>query len=102
MGNHRTERAQQCLDRGVDTARRAALLLTDIIMPGLNGRQLYDRLREHCPDLKVLYMSGYAGSVVADNAVGRTAVALLPKPFTVEALVGRVREAIAAPPAASG
>jgi two-component system, cell cycle sensor histidine kinase and response regulator CckA len=85
---------QKCLEAGNQAACGAALLLTDIIMPGLNGRQLYERLRERCPSLKVLYMSGYADSVIADRAVGEDGIDLLSKPFTVETLVSRVRQAI--------
>jgi PAS domain S-box-containing protein len=91
---------QQCIDAGATSTCRADLLLTDIIMPGLNGRLLYERLRERCPSLKVLYMSGYADSVIADRAVGGGGIDLLPKPFTVEALVSRVRRAIEGPPPA--
>jgi signal transduction histidine kinase/CheY-like chemotaxis protein len=89
---------RECLDQGIEAASGAALLLTDIIMPGLNGRQLYERLKPHCPALRVLYMSGYAHSVTADRAVGDDgAIDLLPKPFTVDGLVQRVRQAIQRP-----
>jgi PAS domain S-box-containing protein len=68
------------------------LLLTDVVMPGMNGRQLADRLVDLRPDLKVLYMSGYADEALGpDGTLGRE---LLAKPFTPAGLVRKVREVL--------
>lgn len=70
------------------------LLLTDVIMPGMSGNELTTRLKESRPVLKVLYMSGYSGSLIANYGVLDSNAALLQKPFTKRALLIEVREAL--------
>jgi CheY-like chemotaxis protein len=67
------------------------LLLTDVIMPGSNGRELHSALSLRFPSLKVLYMSGYPGDVVAHHGVLDQGIDLLQKPFTIQTLLSRVR-----------
>jgi PAS domain S-box-containing protein len=67
------------------------LLLTDVIMPGMNGMDLSKRLRALRPNLKVLFTSGYPSEVVARRGVVERDVAYLPKPFNPETLVAKVR-----------
>ncbi len=67
------------------------LLLTDVIMPQMSGRELADRLAESRPGLKVLYMTGYSDDVVLQRGVEAGKVPVLQKPFTREALGTRVR-----------
>ena len=67
------------------------LLLTDIIMPGLNGRELADELHRLQPNLKVLFMTGYAGNPVGEDQA-EDDVSLLQKPLTQAALAARIRE----------
>lgn len=67
------------------------LLLTDVVMPGLSGRELADRLLAHCPGLKVLFMSGYTGDVVMRHGVDGEEAAFIQKPFTPDQLAARVR-----------
>jgi signal transduction histidine kinase/CheY-like chemotaxis protein len=73
---------------------RIDLLFTDIIMPGMNGRQLADRAQEQRPDLKVLYTTGYTKNAIVHNGVLDAGVAMLPKPFTIGQLANSVRRAI--------
>jgi two-component system cell cycle sensor histidine kinase/response regulator CckA len=73
---------------------RIDLLLTDVIMPGINGRELAERLAELQPGLKVLYMSGYTDSAIADHGVLDEGTNLLHKPFSEEALMQKVREVL--------
>jgi CheY-like chemotaxis protein len=68
------------------------LLLTDVVMPGINGRVLAERLAPHHPAMKVLYMSGYTDSFIAGHGVLEEGIHLLHKPFTEEVLVRKVRE----------
>jgi CheY-like chemotaxis protein len=68
------------------------LLLTDVIMPGMNGRELAQRLAFSHPDMKILYMSGYTENAVVHCGVLDLGMALLQKPFTRDQLAQRVRE----------
>jgi CheY-like chemotaxis protein len=68
------------------------LLLTDVIMPGMNGRELAQGLASSHSDMKVLYMSGYTENAVVHDGVLDSGMALLLKPFTRDQLAKRVRE----------
>jgi two-component system cell cycle sensor histidine kinase/response regulator CckA len=68
------------------------LLLTDVVMPGMNGRVLGERLGPTQPGMKVLYMSGYADSFIAGHGVLEPGTHLLHKPFTQQTLTHKVRE----------
>jgi PAS domain S-box-containing protein len=68
------------------------LLLTDVVMPGINGRVLAERLAPRHPAMKVLYMSGYTDSFIAGHGVLEPGTHLLHKPFTEDVLVRKVRE----------
>jgi CheY-like chemotaxis protein len=70
------------------------LLLTDVVMPGLNGRELAERLEELRPGIRVLFMSGYTDDSVLLHGVSTDERTLLPKPFTSIELAQRVRGAI--------
>jgi two-component system, cell cycle sensor histidine kinase and response regulator CckA len=70
------------------------LLLTDVIMPDLTGPVLAERLRSRQPDLRVLFISGFHDADLVQRFVTRKGFTLLPKPFTVEALLRVVREAL--------
>ncbi len=77
------------------TYKRAIhILLTDVIMPDMNGRELYEKLVIIRPDLKVLYMSGYTDNVIINHGVLNEGVNLLQKPFTVRGLAQKVRKVL--------
>ena len=71
------------------------LLLTDVILPGMNGKVLSERLRNLRPKLKVLFTSGYTADVIARRGVLERDVPYLPKPFSPEALAAKIREVLA-------
>jgi CheY-like chemotaxis protein len=70
------------------------LLLTDVVMPGMGGKQLAKQLLELRPGLHVLYMSGYTDDVINNRGVLPENTLLLPKPFTRAVLLRKVREAL--------
>ena len=72
------------------------VLITDVVMPKMGGRELAARLRQLTPGMRVLFVSGYADSVVLHHGVLETDTHFLQKPFTVEQLGRKVREVLEA------
>ena len=70
------------------------LLITDVVMPAMSGRELNERLRAHNQDLKCIFMSGYTANVIAHNGVLDEGVNFLQKPFSVRALAEKVRDVL--------
>ncbi|NTV48747.1 MAG: response regulator, partial [Geobacteraceae bacterium] len=79
------------------------LLITDVIMPGMNGKQLFERINDERPDIeRVLYISGYTNNITVTGISLEGDMHFLPKPFTVDALMAKVRELLQPVQALSG
>jgi CheY-like chemotaxis protein len=92
-------------NQGLDALRLCAqhggridLLVTDVVMPELGGRELAERLQVVRPDLKVLFLSGYTDDAVVRHGVLEQEVYFLAKPFSPIVLAQKVREVLDAPP----
>jgi two-component system, cell cycle sensor histidine kinase and response regulator CckA len=70
------------------------LVITDVVMPGMNGKELRDKLVLVRPDIKVLFMSGYTANVIAHHGVLEEGVHFLQKPFSMKTLAGKIGDVI--------
>jgi two-component system cell cycle sensor histidine kinase/response regulator CckA len=70
------------------------MLITDVVMPGMSGRELSARLGVSCPQTKVLYLSGYTEDAIVHEGVVDPDTAFLQKPFTLQMLSRKVREVL--------
>ncbi|MBM4331867.1 MAG: response regulator [Deltaproteobacteria bacterium] len=70
------------------------LVLADVVMPKMSGKELANRLRSLRPKVKILFMSGYTDNVIVPHGILDEGVNYIPKPFTMERLARRVREVL--------
>jgi CheY-like chemotaxis protein len=81
----------------LNSPARIDLLVTDVGLPGLNGRQLADAARATRPSLKVLFMTGYAEAAARGSGFLDAGMELITKPFTLESIASRIRGIVATP-----
>ncbi len=84
----------QAIQLANESAGKMDLLITDVVMPEMNGRELSEQLRILHPDLKVLFMSGYTSNVIAHRGVLEDGVYFIPKPFSKKEMAVKIREVL--------
>jgi CheY-like chemotaxis protein len=84
----------QALHRYEAGAAGIDMILTDVVMPRMSGRELVDRVRAIRPDMRVLYMSGYTEDAILRHGVHDASTVLLGKPFAPTALLAKIREVL--------
>ncbi len=90
-----TNNPREALSLCQNPATAIDLVITDVVMPGMSGKELRDGLLTLRPDIKVLFMSGYTADVIAHHGVLEEGVMFLQKPFSLKALAGKVVEVMA-------
>lgn len=70
------------------------MLLTDVVLQDTNGKELYHKVKALCPDIKVLYMSGYTDDVIVHHGVLEEGISFIQKPFSVQGLLRKVRQVL--------
>ncbi len=85
---------REALKRGSDQQQPIDLLLTDVVMPEMNGRDLFTKLLEMHPGIRCLYMSGYTSNVIVHRGIVDEGVNFLQKPFTRRDIARKVREVL--------
>ena len=91
---HSASNGEEALEIAKKVGKGLDILVTDIVMPGMNGRELHRRVMEFCPKAKVLFMSGYTDNVIIHKGFADEGVKFLQKPFTVRELADKVRETL--------
>jgi two-component system cell cycle sensor histidine kinase/response regulator CckA len=91
---YEAEHGSHALEVFARYGKEIQLLLTDVIMPKMSGRELAERLRAKSPGLKVVFMSGYTDDILAREGVVFDNTILVHKPFTLEALMRKLRQAL--------
>lgn len=85
---------EDALDKFREQRERISLVILDVIMPKMNGREVYDGIRSMDPDMRVLFCSGYAKDVVVSQGGLEEGMHYLPKPFTPKELLMKIREVL--------
>jgi len=88
------ENGKMALDMVVRNAGKFDLLITDLIMPEMNGKELCDKISSMIPGIKVIYMSGYPDDILVDKGVLDENVSFLHKPFSMELLWNTILHAL--------
>ena len=76
------------------SAQKIDLLLTDVVMPEMNGRELLEKLQSERPGIRCLFMSGYTANVIAQHGILKEGISFIAKPFSNAELVEAVRQVL--------
>jgi CheY-like chemotaxis protein len=87
---------EKAIEIASEPGQKIDLLLTDVIMPKMNGKQLYHEISLRLPAIKVIFISGYTSDIIEDHAILNEKVNFLEKPFTVKDLSAKIREVLSA------
>lgn len=100
LGYHviQDDTAEKCLSLAEKYDGRIDLLLTDVVMPEMSGKELYARLSQTRPGTKVLFMSGYAANVITGIGSAEDRIEFIQKPFTRQDLAKKIRQALLSTP----
>jgi two-component system, cell cycle sensor histidine kinase and response regulator CckA len=90
----RAETAEKCLELAQDSAVPMDLLLTDVVMPEMSGKVLFDRIAQVRPDIRVLFMSGYTADIIARRGVLDAGMNFIQKPFSLDILSQKIRKSL--------
>ncbi len=85
---------REAIAAAADCADRIAVLVTDVIMPGMQGREVADHVRKIFPDIAVLYMSGYTEGLLSAQGILEPGINLIEKPFNEPALLKKLHEVL--------
>jgi CheY-like chemotaxis protein len=85
---------QEGIAAGLEYAGRIDLLLTDVVMPGMNGREMANRILEHLPELRVVFMSGYTKHTLLQQGPMEVNFEYLQKPFTLKTLTKKLAQVL--------
>lgn len=88
------ENPDRCIELVKNCRSTINLLLTDVVMPRMNGKDLYDRLHRMRPDLRVIFMSGYTSNVIGHHGVLDQGTHFIQKPFSIHTLSEKVRHVL--------
>lgn len=83
---------EEALARFGENRDTVSLVILDVIMPRMNGREVYDALRKEMPGIKALFTSGYAADIIGKTLMAEEGLQLLQKPFSVQELLQKIRE----------
>jgi two-component system, cell cycle sensor histidine kinase and response regulator CckA len=89
------ESPEQALSICAAPEQKIDLVLSDVVMPGMNGKQMFDRLKKLRPELKVLFMSGYSEEIVAQRGIVEEGMHYIQKPLEMNKLYQKIREVLA-------
>ena len=92
-----TTSGPEAVEVGAATAETIDLLITDVVMPGLSGPDVAEKLRLRHPQMRTLFLSGYSSHAALSDRAAADSAAFLQKPFSINALLDKVRERLSSP-----